>query len=143
MQSCSPSFFDSRSFIVGFVYVDTTSVPARAEAKTVFEMFKKKNLKKTRAAHSLWACGLPQKLSLFVSETGINVSDKGVYVFESPIHKVFFATCIESSMIVFVRRSGFESSFKGHHFLFSSEKDAEVASELLIRLASMLGFRRV
>lgn len=126
----------------GFVFVDTTSVPARPEAKTVFEMFKKRNLKKTRAAHSLWARGLPQRLSLSVTEAGICVSDKGAVVFESPIHKVFFATCIQSTMVVFIRRSGYEASFKGHVFVFGSDKDAEVASEVLIRLTSMLGFRR-
>lgn len=124
------------------MYLDTPLAPSINEALVVNEMFKKKNIKKTRMQHTLWARGLHSKLALSVSQEGLCVSDGKGVVLESPVQKVFFATNIDSSLFVFIRRSGFEFSFKCQVFVLSSTKEAEAVTALLTRLTSMLGFRR-
>lgn len=124
----------------GFVYSEhPSSMPSIEDAKSVFKLFSsKKELSRTRASHPLFARGFSDKLFLTVSTVGIALLEKADLrtYFDASASKIFLASAVSKSLLVFVRRSGFSSSFKCHMFVFSSPKELQSCQSALAQLIS-------
>ena len=128
---------------LGFVHsdVDEGSTPGPAEARIANAMFSKSALKKTRAAHPLFARGLPDALVLLLeSDTLKAVMPDQSTAFAWPVHKIFYSASVGKKLFVFVRRPGADA-FKCHAFEMSSNGEAQSMADGLGRLRSLRGFR--
>jgi hypothetical protein len=67
----------------------------------------------------------------------MKLSEKnGSFILDAPFRKIVFSSTVEKSLLIFVRRSGFEDSFKCHMFVFSSSSQLKDFSQQLLFLTS-------
>ena len=128
---------------LGFVHsdVDEGATPGPAEPRIANAMFSKSALKKTRAAHPLFARGLPDALALRLeSDTLKAVMPDQSTAFAWPVHKIFYSASVGKKLFVFVRRPGADA-FKCHAFEMTSSGEAQTMADALGRLRSVRGFR--
>ena len=128
---------------LGFVHsdVDEGATPGPAEPRIANAMFSKSALKKTRAAHPLFARGLPDALALRLeSDTLKAVMPDQSTAFAWPVHKIFYSASVGKKLFVYVRRPGADA-FKCHAFEMTSSGEAQTMADALGRLRSVRGFR--
>ena len=128
----------------GFVYSD---IPSPKTAQTVFKLFTKR-ANSSRKLPSLFHRSHDGPLGLSISEAGLTLLADGSRYMHVAVSKVYFAQCIQRTMLVFTRRSSASkrhddsSSFKCHVLTLENPDEAEAATAHMMRLISTLGFRR-
>ena len=72
----------------------------------------------------------PSKLT----DSDLKLCEKnGAFILDAPFRKIVFTSTVDKTLLVFVRRSGFDDSFKCHVFVFSkSAHIKDFAQELLL-----------
>lgn len=128
----------------GFVHTDIKGGgrPGMEQVKLAHTMMQKKNLKKTRTAHPLFARGFDTKLKMQISEKGLYVSlppsesKEGECLMNQAMHKIAFVASIGKNLFIMIKRSGKKGLFKCHSFVVENEATAVELTKTLSRITN-------
>eukprot|EP00039_Didymoeca_costata_P019414 m.337450 g.337450 ORF g.337450 m.337450 type:complete len:390 (-) comp18136_c0_seq1:104-1273(-) len=132
---------------LGFVHTDIKSGgrPGMEQVKLAYTMMQKKNLKKTRSVHPLFARGFDTTLRMEVSEKGLfvalpanenNKSDEEACLMNQAMHKIAFVASIGKTVFIMIKRSGKKGLFKCHAFVTDGEATAIELTKTLSRITN-------
>ena len=114
------------------------------QVKLAQSMLLKKNLKKTRNEHPLFARGFDSKLRFEISEKGLYValpaaeskSGSEECLMNQSMNKIAFVSSIGKTLYVMMKRTGAPGRFKCHAFDCASEAEATALTQTLSRVAN-------
>eukprot|EP00729_Bicosta_minor_P018491 gene18491-16461_t len=131
---------------LGYVHTDIKGGgrPGMVQVKLAQSMLMKKNLKKTRQEHPLFARGFDSKLRMEISEKGLFValpageskSSKEECLMNQSMNKIAFVSSIGKTLYVMMKRTGAAGRFKCHAFGTASEAEATQLTQTLSRIAN-------
>lgn len=148
-SNAAPTQLATNVWYQGFVHADTndkSKAPGMAHIKAAHEMMAKKNIKKTRELHPLFARGFDTVLQMTLSTDGLRVDlegkdGKSMIVMNQPMHKIAFVGPVSKTVGIIMKRPGL-GKFKCHLFLFDSEAKAMEVCKILARITNEV-FRKL
>lgn len=132
---------------LGYIHTDMvegSGRPGIKEVKLVHEMLQKKNQKKAREMHPLFARGFDASLALEVSDKGMCVtlpaseskSKSEEVVMNQPLHKIAYVAAISKQLYVMMKRTGGPGKYRCHGFVMDNEVTATECTKTISRFTN-------
>lgn len=131
---------------LGYLYTDMKEGgrPGMEQVKMAHDMLLKKNMKKVREMHPLFARGFEATLTM-------EISDKGCYLslpaneskskaeeclMNQPLHKIAFVAAIGVKLYLVMKRTGGAGKYRCHGFVLDNEATATEYTKTISRLTN-------
>jgi len=133
---------------LGFVHSDMKGEgrPGMAQCRLAHDMMVKKNLKKTRKIHPLFARGFDTQLRMEISNKGLYVAlpesesqdGQEACLMNQQMHKIAFVASITKNLYILMKRVGSKKpgQFKCHCFVADSEATAVELTKTISRVTN-------